>query len=143
SRIHCTRLACDKADKWFLQHHPRVLEARFQRGVKRVDKVNFIDQYLMLEQLSQTEEAAIHAGFSAPAGPPPTGKRTARIEQYNDVCLSSDAFIPFRDNVDRASRSHVQYIAQTGGGLRDAEVIAAAEQYGMTMMLTGLRLFLH
>jgi AICAR transformylase/IMP cyclohydrolase PurH len=143
SRIHCTRLACDKADKWFLQQHPRVLGARFHRGVKRVDKFNLIDQYLMREQLSQTEEAAMLAGFTTPPEPLTGPERAAWIEQYNGICLSSDAFIPFRDNVDRASRSHVQYIAQTGGGLRDAEVIAAAEQYGMTMMLTGLRLFLH
>jgi AICAR transformylase/IMP cyclohydrolase PurH len=143
SRIHCTRLACDKADKWLLQQHPRVLEARFQRGVKRVDKFNLIDQYLMREQLSQTEETAMLAGFAAPPAPLTGPEHAAWIAQYNGICLSSDAFIPFRDNVDRANRSHVQYIAQTGGGLRDAEVIAAAEQYGMTMMLTGLRLFLH
>ena len=143
SRIHCTRLACEKADTWFLQQHPRVLGAQFQRGVKRVDKFNLIDQYLIWEQLSQTEEAAMLAGFSSPPEPLTGPERAAWIEQYRGICLSSDAFIPFRDNVDRASRSHVQYIAQTGGGLRDAEVIAAAEQYGMTMMLTGLRLFLH
>jgi AICAR transformylase/IMP cyclohydrolase PurH len=143
SRIHCTRLACDKADTWFLQQHPRVLGAHFQRGVKRVDKFNLIDQYLIWEQLSPTEEAAMLAGFSSPPEPLTGPERTAWIEQYRGICLSSDAFIPFRDNVDRASRSHVQYIAQTGGGLRDAEVIAAAEQYGMTMFLTGLRLFLH
>jgi phosphoribosylaminoimidazolecarboxamide formyltransferase/IMP cyclohydrolase len=143
SRIHCTRLACDKADKWFLQQHPRVLEAHYQRGVKRVDKFNLIDQYLMWEQLSQTEEAAMLAEFTTPPEPLTGPERSAWIEQYSGICLSSDAFIPFRDNVDRASRSHVQYIAQTGGGLRDADVIAAAEQYGMTMMLTGLRLFLH
>jgi phosphoribosylaminoimidazolecarboxamide formyltransferase / IMP cyclohydrolase len=143
SRIHCTRLACDKADTWFLQQHPRVLGARFQRGVKRVDKFNLIDQYLIWEQLSQTEEAAMLAGFSNPPEPLTGPERAAWIEQYRGICLSSDAFIPFRDNVDRASRSHVQYIAQTGGGLRDAEVIAAAEQYSMTMLLTELRLFLH
>jgi phosphoribosylaminoimidazolecarboxamide formyltransferase/IMP cyclohydrolase len=143
SRIHCTRLACDKADKWFLQQHPRVLEARFQRGVKRVDKFNLIDQYLMREQLSQTEETAMLAGFTTPPEPLTSADRAAWIAQYDGICLSSDAFIPFRDNVDRAGRSHVQYIAQTGGGLRDTDVIAAAEQYGMTMILTGLRLFLH
>jgi phosphoribosylaminoimidazolecarboxamide formyltransferase/IMP cyclohydrolase len=143
SRIHCTRLACDKADKWVLQQHPRVLAAPFQRGVKRVDKFNLIDQYLMWEQLSKTEETAMLEGFATPPEPLGGQERAAWIGQCNGICLSSDAFIPFRDNVDRASRSHVQYIAQTGGGLRDADVIAAAEQYGMTMILTGLRLFLH
>jgi len=143
SRIHCTRLACDKADKWLLQQHPRVLAAPFQRRVKRVDKFNLIDQYLMWEQLSKTEETAMLEGFTTPPEPLDSQERAAWIGQCNGICLSSDAFIPFRDNVDRASRSHVQYIAQTGGGLRDADVIAAAEQYGMTMILTGLRLFLH
>lgn len=143
SRIHCTRLACDKAEKWLLQQHPRLLAASFQRGVKRVDKLNLLDQYLMWDQLSKTEETAMLEGFTTPPEPLGSQARAAWIGQYNGLCLSSDAFIPFRDNVDRASRSHVQYIAQTGGGLRDADVIAAAEQYGMTMMLTGLRLFLH
>jgi len=143
SRIHCTRLACDKADKWLLQQHPRLLMAKFQRRVKRVDKFNLIDQYLMWEQLSKTEETAMLEGFTSPPEPLGNQERAAWIGQYNGICLSSDAFIPFRDNVDRASRSHVQYIAQTGGGLRDADVIAAAEHYGMTMILTGLRLFLH
>lgn len=143
SRIHCTRLACDKADKWFLQQHPRVLAASWQRGVKRVDKFNAIDQYLMWDQLSQTEEAAMLAEFTTPPAPLDSQERAAWVGQFTGICLSSDAFIPFRDNVDRASRSHVQHIAQTGGGLRDAEVITAAEQYGMTMILTGLRLFLH
>jgi AICAR transformylase/IMP cyclohydrolase PurH len=143
SRIHCTRLACDKADKWFLQQHPHVLAARWQRGMRRVDKFNAIDQYLMWDQLSQSEETAMLASFTTPPQPLDRQERAAWIGQCNGICLSSDAFIPFRDNVDRASRSHVQYIAQTGGGLRDADVIAAAEQYGMTMVLTGLRLFLH
>ncbi|MBM3223839.1 MAG: phosphoribosylaminoimidazolecarboxamide formyltransferase, partial [Candidatus Tectomicrobia bacterium] len=143
SRIHCTRLACDKADKWLLQQHPRIQEARFQRGVKRVDKFNLIDQYLMWEHLSPTEAAAMLAGFATPPEPLSREERAAWIGRYDGICLSSDAFIPFRDNVDRAHRSHVQYIAQTGGGLRDDDVIAAAEQYGMTMILTGLRLFLH
>ena len=143
SRIHCTRLACDKADKWLLQQHPRVLEAHFQRRVKRVDKFNLIDQYLMWDQLSKTEETAMLEGFTTSPAPLESQERAVWLGQFSGLCLSSDAFIPFRDNVDRASRSYVQYIAQTGGGLRDADVIAAAEQYGMTMILTGLRLFLH
>ena len=82
SRIHCTRLACEKADTWFLQQHPRVLGAQFQRGVKRVDKFNLIDQYLIWEQLSQTEEAAMLAGFSSPPEPLTGPERAAWIEQY-------------------------------------------------------------
>ncbi|MGE3539483.1 MAG: phosphoribosylaminoimidazolecarboxamide formyltransferase [Candidatus Tectimicrobiota bacterium] len=143
SRIHCTRLACDKADKWLLQQHPRVVQAPFRPGVKRVDKFNLVDQYLMWEQLSQTEEASMLAGFQTRPLPLSPQERADWLAQFAGICLSSDAFIPFRDNVDRASRSHVQYIAQTGGALREEDIIAAAEQYGMTMILTGVRLFLH
>jgi AICAR transformylase/IMP cyclohydrolase PurH len=143
SRIHCTRLACDKADKWLLQQHPRVRDARFRAGLKRVDAFNVIDQYLSWEHLSATEEHGMLAGFAEPPAPLSREERLAWLQTFTGICLCSDAFIPFRDNIDRASRSQVQYVAQTGGGLRDAEVTAAAEQYGMTMIHTGLRLFTH
>jgi AICAR transformylase/IMP cyclohydrolase PurH len=143
SRIHCTRLACDKADKWLLQQHPRVQEAKFKPRLKRVDKFNLIDQYLSWEQLSETEEAAMLAGFAEPPTPLTRAQRLSWLHTFDGICLCSDAFIPFRDNIDRASRSHVQVVAQTGGGLRDVDVTAAAEQYGMTMIHTGLRLFAH
>ncbi|GAB4576027.1 MAG: phosphoribosylaminoimidazolecarboxamide formyltransferase [Anaerolineae bacterium] len=143
SRVHCTRLACDKADKWFLQQHPAVLEARFREGLSRVEKTNAIDQFLLWDELSAPEEAAMLACFETP---PPRLDRAAReawIAQFEGVCLSSDAFFPFRDSIDRASRSNVRYVAQPGGAKRDDLVIAAAESYGMTMCMTGLRCFQH
>lgn len=143
SRIHCTRLACDKADKWLLQQHPRMQAPKFRPRLKRVDKFNLVDQYLSWEHLSETEEDAMLAGFAEPPTPLARAERLAWLQTFDGICLCSDAFIPFRDNIDRASRSHVQYVAQTGGGLRDANVTAAAEQYGMTMIHTGLRLFAH
>jgi AICAR transformylase/IMP cyclohydrolase PurH len=143
SRIHCTRLACEKADKWLLQLHPRLREAKFKPGVKRVDKFNLIDQYLSWDQLSATEEQTMLAGFAEPPAPLTRDERLDWMRTFQGICLCSDAFIPFRDNIDRASRSNVQYVAQTGGGLRDAEVTAAAQQYGMNMIHTGIRLFAH
>ena len=143
SRIHCTRLAGDKADKWFLQQHPAVLQASFAEGLSRVDKTNAIDQYLLWDQLSVSEEKAMLECFSTVPERLDREARQAWINSFEGVCLSSDAFFPFRDNIDRASRSNVQYIAQPGGAMRDDLVIEAAEQYGMTMMMTGLRCFQH
>jgi phosphoribosylaminoimidazolecarboxamide formyltransferase/IMP cyclohydrolase len=143
SRIHCTRLACDKADKWFLQQHPGVLETAFKPGLKRVEKTNAIDQYLLWDQLSEPEEAAMLASFVAPPSRIDRAQRAEWIAQFAGVCLSSDAFFPFRDNIDRASRSHVRYVAQPGGSLRDDVVSQAAAGYDMTMIHTGLRCFLH
>lgn len=143
SRIHCTRLACDKADKWFLQQHPKVLALQFKKGLKKLEKTNVVDQYLLWDQLSEPEIATMLAGLDERPEPIGREERLQYIREFASICLSSDAFIPFRDNVDRASRSHVQYIAQTGNSLRDAEVSQAAEGYGMTMIHTGLRCFLH
>jgi AICAR transformylase/IMP cyclohydrolase PurH len=143
SRIHCTRLACDKADKWLLQQHARVRGAKFRPRLKRVDKFNVIDQYLSWEHLSEIEERAMLEGFAESPPPLTRAERLAWLHTFDGICLCSDAFIPFRDNIDRASRSQVQYVAQTGGALRDADVTAAAEQHGMVMIHTGLRLFAH
>ena len=143
SRVHCTRLACDKADKWCLQQHPRVLGLSFKDRLTRIAKTNLVDQYLLWNQLSDAEIDAMLAGFDQPPEPLSQHERSAWIAQFDGICLSSDAFIPFRDNVDRASRSNVQYVAQPGGSLRDDEVTQAASQYGMVMIHTGLRCFLH
>lgn len=143
SRVHCTRLACDKADKWMLQLHPRVLELDFKAGLGRPEKTNLVDQYLLWDQLSEVEMAAMLEGFSTPPQPLTRPERAAWIGQFEGICLTSDAFFPFRDSLDRASRSHVQYVAHPGGSLRDVEVIQAADQYGMVVMHTGLRCFLH
>ena len=143
SRIHCTRLACDKAEKWFLQQHPRVLDLKFKEGLKKPEKTNVVDQFLLWDQLSGSEIEAMLAGLDHK--PEPIGKeeRMAWVNEFKGICLSSDAFIPFRDNIDRASRSNVKYVAQPGNSLRDAEVTAAAEQYGMVMLHTNFRCFLH
>ena len=143
SRIHCTRLACDKADKWFLQQHPRTLDLPFREGLKRTEKTNLVDQYLLWDQLSSTEEARMLGELEERPDPISSEERQALISRYDGICLSSDAYIPFRDNIDRASRSNVQYVAQTGGSAADEGVTEAADEYGMAMAHTGLRLFLH
>jgi phosphoribosylaminoimidazolecarboxamide formyltransferase/IMP cyclohydrolase len=143
SRIHCTRLACDKADKWFLQQHPAVLALRFKPSLTKTAKTNIVDQYLLWDQLSEPEIEAMLAGLDKRPEPIERDERLRYIRQFAGICLSSDAFIPFRDNIDRASRSNVQFVAQTGNSLRDEEVTQAAAEYGMTMLHTGLRCFLH
>lgn len=143
SRIHCTRLACDKADKWFLQQHPRVLDLQFKEERVKPEKASTIDQYLLWEQLSQPEEEAMLSGLKQAPRPISREERLEWINDFAGICLCSDAFIPFRDNIDRASRSNVQYVAQAGHSLRDADVTAAAEAYGMVMIHTGMRYFLH
>ncbi len=143
SRIHCTRLACDKADKWFLQLHPRTLDLAFREGVKRTDKTITVDQYLLWDQLSDTEETRMLADLDERPEPISAEERRAHLSCFDGICLSSDALIPFRDNIDRASRSNVRYVAQTGGSTRDDGVTEAADEYGMVMAHTGLRLFLH
>lgn len=143
SRIHCTRIACDKADKWFMQQHPRALEAEFKPRLKRPEKTNAIDQYLLWDQLSQAEENAMLASFATLPEMVTRADRADWVAQFEGICLSSDAFFPFRDNIDRASRSNVRYLAQPGNSLRDDEVTAAAASYGMTMIHTGVRCFQH
>jgi AICAR transformylase/IMP cyclohydrolase PurH len=138
SRIHCTRLAAGKADAWQLRQHPTVLALRFKPGVKRPDRINAIDQYIAGE-LGPTEVAL----FEDP--PAPLGEDAKRewLGRVSGVALSSDAYFPFRDNIDRAARSGVSYIAEPGGSVRDDAVITACDEHGMTLCFTGLRLFHH
>jgi AICAR transformylase/IMP cyclohydrolase PurH len=143
SRVHCTRLCCDKADKWCLQQHPRVLGLDFVPGLQRTAKTNLVDQYLLWDQLAEAEVAAMVDGFGRAPASLSRAERAAWIAGFDGVCVSSDAYFPFRDSIDRASRSNVQYVAHPGGSLRDEEVTAAADQYGMVMVHTGLRCFLH
>jgi AICAR transformylase/IMP cyclohydrolase PurH len=143
SRVHCTRLACDKADKWFMQQHPRVLDLAFKPGLGRPAKTNAVDQYLLWDQLAEAERGVLRDALLELPDPLTPRARAEWISGFEGVCLSSDAFFPFRDSIDRASRSNVQYVAQPGGSLRDDEVTAAADQYGMVMVHTGLRCFLH
>jgi len=143
SRVHCARLACDKADKWLLQQHPRVLGLRFRRGLGRIEKTNAVDQFLLWDELSDAEKAQMLSQLDERPEPLSRQEREEWIARFDGICLSSDAFIPFRDTVDRASRTHVQYILQAGGSLRDEDVTAAADEYGMVIIHSGMRLFLH
>jgi len=143
SRVHCTRLACEKADKWMLQQHPKALALAFKTGLTRPDRANAVDQFLLWDQLSDAERSQMLSRLSEPPSPLRPAERAAWIARFSGLCLSSDAYIPFRDNLDRANRSNVQFIAHTGCSIRDPEVTEAARQYGMTMIHTGLRLFLH
>lgn len=143
SRVHCVRLACGKADKWFLQQHPKVRELKFIDGLKRPEKVNVIDQYLLWDDLSDAEVEEVNSKLTEYAQPLTHGQRLDWIKKFKGVVLSSDAFFPFRDSIDRASRSSVQFVLQPGGSLRDDLVVEAADQYKMTMVLSGVRWFLH
>jgi len=143
SRIHCTRLACDKADKWFLQRHPKVRGLDFKDGIKKVDKTNLIDQFLLWDSLSSREEEMMLQNFNTKPEPISREERIEWNRQYRDICLGSDAFIPFRDNIDRASRSNIQHIVETGGSLRTPYIVEACNEYEMTLTHTGIRSFLH
>jgi phosphoribosylaminoimidazolecarboxamide formyltransferase / IMP cyclohydrolase len=143
SRVHCTRLACDKADKWLLQQHPKTLRLQFKEGLGKPEKANIVDQFLLWDQLSETEKANLREGLVNDPIPITAEERLDWVNGFKGICLSSDAFIPFSDNLDRAVKSNVRFVAQAGGSLRDDEVTAAAERYGITMVHTGLRLFLH
>jgi AICAR transformylase/IMP cyclohydrolase PurH len=143
SRVHCTRLACAKADKWMLQQSPSALALEFADGLKKVDRINAIDQLLLWDELSESERRGLRASIKGEIRPIPASGRQGIIKGFGGVSLSSDAFIPFRDNVDRASRSNVSCIAHAGEALRDDAVTAAANEYGMAMVHTGLRLFTH
>ena len=142
SRIHCTRLAASKAETWFLRQHPRVLELPFRPDLDRVDRDNAIDQYLR-QDLSPAEEALWRQAFSHVPERLEAEARAAWLANLRGVTLGSDAYIPFRDNVDRAHAAGVEYIVQPGGSMRDADVIAACDEYGVAMVFTGLRLFHH
>jgi phosphoribosylaminoimidazolecarboxamide formyltransferase/IMP cyclohydrolase len=143
SRVHCTRLACSKADKWLLQQHPKVLALQFKPELGRPEKANVVDGFLLWDELSDCEKEDIYANLLAKPEPLTPQERQDWIKQFTGIVLSSDAFIPFRDNIDRAQRSNVQYVLHAGGSLRDEDVTAAADQYGMVMVHSGLRLFLH
>jgi phosphoribosylaminoimidazolecarboxamide formyltransferase/IMP cyclohydrolase len=142
SRIHCTRLAGIKADMWRLRQHPRVLELPFVEKIGRPDRDNAIDQFL-LDELSAAEEANWRERFTATPVRLTRAEKRAWLEQLSGVSLGSDAFFPFRDSIDRAQQSGVRYVAQPGGSIRDEDVIAACDEYGMSMVLTSTRLFHH
>jgi phosphoribosylaminoimidazolecarboxamide formyltransferase/IMP cyclohydrolase len=134
SRIHCTRLACAKAETWWLRRHPRALGLRFPAGTPRPARDNAVDAWL------QGETPEVLVGRPAPLS---EQERRQWLQRLDGLALASDGFIPFRDNVDRAARSGVRYIWQPGGSERDAEVVAAADEHRMVMCLSGQRLFVH
>ena len=144
SRIHCTRLAGDKADLWWLRQHPKALALPFLPTVKNPDRDNAIDRFLSNEALTTVlADGRWQALFTERPQPLTAEEKTAWLATLTDVSLGSDAFFPFSDNIDRAAQSGVRYIAQPGGSKRDGDVIAACDGYGIAMAFTGIRLFHH
>ena len=143
SRVHCTRLAGQKADNWFLRQAPQVLNLQFVDGIKRADRDNAIDVYIGEDYMDVLADGRWESVFQVK--PPVFTKEEKRawLDQMQDVALGSDAFFPFGDNIDRAYKSGVKYVAEPGGSVRDDNVIAACDQYGMAMAFTGIRLFHH
>lgn len=142
SRIHCTRLAGDKADNWWLRQHPRVLDFKFKKGTNRASMNNAIDTFV-LDEVHEVERPFWEANFEEVPAMFTPEERQAWLDKLDNVALSSDAFFPFRDNIDRAYRSGVKYIVEPGGSIRDDDVIETADSYGMTMIFSNLRLFTH
>jgi phosphoribosylaminoimidazolecarboxamide formyltransferase / IMP cyclohydrolase len=142
SRVHCVRLAGAKADLWRMRQHPAVLGLEFREGVRRPDRDNAIDQLLQPE-VTGAEKQSWASTFKSLPAPLSADERRRWLDQTRGVTLGSDAFFPFRDSIDRAAKSGVHYVLQPGGSTRDEEVIAACDEYGMTMVFSGLRLFHH
>lgn len=143
SRIHCTRLAGMKTDLWWLRHHPRVLGLAFKKGVKRAEKANAIDLFVSGELLEGGERAQWEGLFERVPEPLSGEEWTAHLQTLSGVACSSDAFFPFPDNVHRAFRSGVKYLAAPSGSVMDAECIKAADEHGIVFAHTNLRLFHH
>ena len=143
SRIHCTRLAGSKADNWHLRRHPKVLALPFRPDVRRPDRDNAIDVYLSDEYEDVLADGAWQRVFTERPAPISAEEKKAWIAAVTGVTVGSDAFFPFGDNIERARKSGVVYVAEPGGSIRDDNVIEAADRYGMVMAFTGMRLFHH
>lgn len=143
SRIHCTRLAGSKADNWFLRQNPKVLNLLFRDDVRRADRDNAIDLYIGEDYMDVLEDGAWERLFTVKPEVFTREEKRAWLDQNTDVCLGSDAFFPFGDNIERAHKSGVKYVAQPGGSIRDDNVIDTCNKYGMVMSFTGIRLFHH
>ena len=143
SRIHCTRLAGNKADNWYLRQHPKVLGLQFVPGIRRPDRDNAIDIYISDEYEDVLAEGVWQQTFAVKPEPLTAEEKKAWIAGQTGVSVGSDAFFPFGDNVERARKSGVAYIAQPGGSIRDDHVIATCDKYGIAMAFTGVRLFHH
>ncbi len=143
SRVHCTRLAGQKADNWLLRQCPKVLNLDFVDTIGRADRDNAIDNYIGEEYMDVLAEGAWQKVFKTKPSIFTAEEKRAWLDQMDDVCLGSDAFFPFSDNIERAKKSGVKYIAQPGGSIRDDAVIECCDKYGMAMAFTGIRLFHH
>lgn len=143
SRIHCTRLAGDKADLWQLRRHPKVTGLPFIAGLARQDRDNVVDGYLHGRDREVLAEGVWQNFFTSKPAPFPAAEQREFLDQIRGVALGSDAFFPFFDNIERAADSGVSYIAQPGGSIRDDAVIACCDKFGMVMAMAGLRLFHH
>lgn len=142
SRIHCTRLAADKADRWYLRQHPVVLGIEWRDGINRAERNNAIDLYLQ-ERLNEFERRNLEMAMVKVPVQLTHEEKTEWLSGLKGVSLSSDGMIPFRDTIDRAYQSGVNYVVQPGGSIRDEDVIKACDDYGMVMAFSGLRLFHH
>ena len=143
SRIHCTRLAGNKADIWWLRQCPKVMALPFKEGIRRADRDNTIDVYISDDYEDVLADGMWQMFFTEKPEPLTREEKKAWIAQNTKVSLGSDAFFPFGDNIERAHRSGVEYIAQAGGSVRDDNVIETCDKYNMTMAFTGVRLFHH
>lgn len=143
SRVHCTRLAGQKADNWFLRQAPQVLNLKFVDGIRRADRDNAIDVYMGEEYMDVLADGVWEKTFKEKPPVFTREEKRAWLDQMTDVALGSDAFFPFGDNIERAYKSGVRYIAQPGGSVRDDHVIETCNKYGMAMAFTGIRLFHH
>lgn len=143
SRIHCTRLAGTKADNWWLRQSPQVLGLQFVDGIRRPDRDNAIDNYIGEDYMDVLAEGAWQNIFKVKPEVFTKEEKRAWLDKLTDVSLGSDAFFPFGDNIERAHRSGVKYVAEPGGSIRDDHVIETCNKYGMVMAFTGIRLFHH
>lgn len=143
SRIHCTRLAGSKADTWWLRQCPKVMNLPFKPGIRRADRDNTIDVYVSEEHDDILREGVWQQFFTERPAVLTREEKREWIAKNNNVALGSDAFFPFGDNIERAHKSGVQYIAQAGGSIRDDNVIETCDKYGIAMAFTGVRLFHH
>ena len=143
SRIHCTRLAGSKADEWWLRQCPKVMNLPFKDGIRRADRDNSINIYISDEYEDLLQEGIWQLFFTEKPEPLTLAERKAWIAQNKQVALGSDAFFPFGDNIERAHKSGVEYIAQAGGSIRDDHVLETCNKYGIAMAFTGVRLFHH
>ncbi|HJB25649.1 MAG TPA: phosphoribosylaminoimidazolecarboxamide formyltransferase [Firmicutes bacterium] len=143
SRIHCTRLAGNKADIWFLRQHPKVLGLQFVDKIRRADRDNAIDVYISDDYMDVLADGAWEQTFKVKPEPLTREEKAEWLKKLDGVTLGSDAFFPFGDNIERAHRSGVKYIAQPGGSIRDDHVIDTCNKYGIVMAFTGIRLFHH